>query len=636
MPIHILAPEVANQIAAGEVVERPASAVKELIENSLDARATDIRVEVREGGRRLIRVQDDGSGIPGDEAALAFQRHATSKIDTAADLDRITTLGFRGEALASIASVAHVSLLTRTREEQAGTYIRMVEGREVERSLRGTPVGTLVTVEHLFANVPARLKFLKQPATEAAHIQQVVTRYALAYPERRFSLVSDGRLVFQSTGSGQQGSGAPLHDVLVKVYGLDVARQMVEVGAATHAGATNEAAPETDKRMDEPEASVALPAVTGFTSLPALHRGNRGYITLFINRRWFQDTSIAYAVIQAYHTLLPTGRFPLAVLFIELDPADVDVNVHPTKAEVRFREPGRVFSAVQRAVRRTLVEQAPIPQAGFEPGAPAAFGGPGWAERRDALLNAGRGTPPDAPANFPLPLTPAEPEAEDAWFPQATQLQTASPVSFAGAGVPALSPDARPLMPILRVVGQLAAAYIIAEGPDGMYLIDQHAAHERVLYEQMLAEHVQHRLAVQPLLEPLVLDLSPEQAAVAAEELAALNDLGVSIEPFGGASYLVRSIPAILSRENPVAALTEIVDGLARQVDVVESAAEARLITLICKRAAIKAGAPLTLPEMQELVRRLEACRSPRTCPHGRPTMLHMTTADLARQFGRT
>jgi len=625
MPIHILPPEVANQIAAGEVVERPASAVKELIENSLDARATDIRVEVREGGRRLIRVQDDGSGIPGSEAALAFQRHATSKIESAADLEHITTLGFRGEALASIASVAHVSLLTRTREEQAGTYIRMVEGREVERSLRGTPVGTLVTVEHLFANVPARLKFLKQPATEAAHIQQVVTRYALAYPERRFSLVSEGRLVFQSTGSGQ------LHDVLVKVYGLDVARQMVAIGSATDEVASLT----TDKRMDEPQTSVTSPEVTGYTSLPALHRGNRGYITLFINRRWFQDTSIAYAVIQAYHTLLPTGRFPLAVLFIELDPADVDVNVHPTKAEVRFREPGRVFSAVQRAVRRTLVEHAPIPEVGFEPGAPAAFGqaafgSPGWAERRDALLNAGRGALPEAPANLPLPLMPAEPEAEDAWFPQAVAAQHSAPPQ------PPALPDARPLMPILRVVGQLAAAYIIAEGPDGMYLIDQHAAHERVLYEQMLAEHAQRRLAVQPLLEPLVLDLSPEQAAVAAEELAALNDLGVGIEPFGGASYLVRSIPAILSRENPAAALTEIVDGLARQVDVVESAAEARLITLICKRAAIKAGAPLTLAEMQELVRRLEACRSPRTCPHGRPTMLHMTTADLARQFGRT
>ncbi len=228
MPIRILAPELANQIAAGEVVERPASAVKELIENSLDAGATDIRIEIREGGRRLIRIQDDGCGIPAAEAPLAFQRHATSKIATADDLSHITTLGFRGEALASIAAVAQVSLLTRSRAEEAGTLIRMAEGREVSREPAGAPGGTVVTVEHLFANVPARLKFLKQPATEAGHIQQIVTRYALAYPERRFSLVSDGKLLFQSTGSGK------LYDVLVKVYGLEMARGMLEIGKSAN------------------------------------------------------------------------------------------------------------------------------------------------------------------------------------------------------------------------------------------------------------------------------------------------------------------------------------------------------------------------------------------------------------------
>ncbi len=319
MPIRVLAPEVANQIAAGEVVERPASAVKELIENSLDAGGRDIRVEIREGGRRLIRVQDDGSGIPADEVSVAFLRHATSKLTSTDDLGHITTLGFRGEALASIASVAHVSLLTHAAGADAGTFLRLTEGREVEHGLRGAPVGTTIAVEHLFANVPARLKFLKQPATEAAHIQQVVTRYALAYPDRRFSLVSDGKLVFQSTGSGK------LSDVLAKVYGLETAKQMFPVGG------------------DAPGASdrPAAARVTGFAGVPSLHRGNRGYITLFVNHRWFQDTSIAYSVIQAYHTLLPVGRYPVAVIFLEVDPADVDVNVHPTKAEVRFRDPER-------------------------------------------------------------------------------------------------------------------------------------------------------------------------------------------------------------------------------------------------------------------------------------------------------
>jgi DNA mismatch repair protein MutL len=606
MPIRVLAPEVANQIAAGEVVERPASAVKELIENSLDAGATEIRVEVREGGRRLIRVQDDGCGIPADEIGTAFLRHATSKINDAADLERITTLGFRGEALASIAAVAQVTLLSRATGEDAGALIRLAVGREVERKVAGAPPGTSITVEHLFANVPARLKFLKQAATEAAHIQQVVTRYALAYPERRFSLVSDGRLVFQSTGSGK------LFDALAKAYGLDTARQMIAVGQEGG-------------------------RVTGYTGVPALHRGSRSYITLFVNRRWFQDTSIAYAVIQSYHTLLPVGRFPVAVLFLEVDPGDVDVNVHPTKAEVRFRDPNATFGAVQKAVRRALVENAPIPEAGANattlPGAwphESAIVGDdplrAWTERREALLNAGRAT------QTPIPLPDGEASLTGLGPHTEPSLPEAPSPSFGGHEQ--TSPSR--LMPILRVVGQLAATYIVAEGPDGMYLIDQHAAHERVLYEQMLAERAQQQLAVQPLLEPAVLDLSPEVAALAADALPQLAELGVALEPFGGASYLLRGVPAILARQSqPERAVIEILDGLSRQEDVVDATAEARLITLICKRAAVKGNTPMSLPEMQELVRRLEGCRSPRTCPHGRPTMVYMSATDLAKQFLR-
>jgi len=616
MPIRVLAPEVANQIAAGEVVERPASAVKELIENSLDAGASNIRVEVREGGRRLIRVQDDGCGIPADEASVAFLRHATSKISSTDDLSCITTLGFRGEALASIASVAQVTLLTRTTGADAGILIRLIDGREVEHGLAGAPAGTTITVEHLFANVPARLKFLKQPATEAAHIQQVVTRYALAYPERRFSLLSDGKLLFQSTGTGK------LVDVLVRVYGLEMAKQMIEVGA--------DPGEEADARRD--------PGVWGYAGAPSLHRGNRGLITLFVNRRWFQDASIAYAVVQAYHTLLPTGRFPVAVIFLEIDPADVDVNVHPTKAEVRFREPNAIFSAVQRTVRRALVDYAPVPRADMNvTGTPGAWphesastarpGGEGWAERRDALLGAGHG------GQVPMPLRHDDRAgAGGDWMNAGSAPATATPII-----PPPPQPDRPPLMPILRVVGQLAATYIVAEGPDGMYLIDQHAAHERVLYEQMLAEHATNRLVVQPLLDPLVVDLSAEHAAVVAEELDTLAQLGLALEPFGGASYLLRSVPAILARDGgqPERAVIEILDGLAQRDDVVETTREARLVTLICKRAAIKGNTPMSVPEMQELVRRLEACRSPRTCPHGRPTMVYMSAADLARQFGR-
>jgi DNA mismatch repair protein MutL len=562
----------------------------------------------------LIRVQDNGCGIPTSETRLAFERHATSKIVSLDDLDRLTTLGFRGEALASIAAVAHVTLLTRAVGEEVGALVRIDEGREMAFEPRGAPPGAVVTVEHLFANLPARLKFLKQPATEAGHIQQIVTRYALAFPERRFNLVSDGRLIIQTSGSGK------LHDVLLKVYGLDMARQMLPISDQQSA-----VSDQPSVVSDQPSAVSHTPSairVSGYIGAPALHRSNRSYITLFVNRRWFQDTTVAYSVIQAYHTLLPAGRYPVALVLIEMDPAEVDVNVHPTKAEVRFRYDRAVFSAVQRAVRGTLVQHAPVPQVSLPPASPAApfaqwsLGMDGWALRRDALLTAGREH--EEPLESPQ-LASSQPP------PSGLQLPASS------VELPASSFQ----LPLLRVIGQVNASYVVAEGPDGMYLIDQHAAHERVLYEQMLAQHTEDRLPIQPLLEPLVLDLSPEQAAVVAEEIDVLNACGVTIEPFGGATYLVRSVPAILGKDEPRRALTEIVDGLMQNTDTAEASREASLITKICKLAAVKAGQPMSTPEMRELVRRLEACRSPRTCPHGRPTMIYLSAADLARQFGR-
>ncbi|MCX7671293.1 MAG: DNA mismatch repair endonuclease MutL, partial [Anaerolineae bacterium] len=449
-----------------------------------------------------------------------------------------------------------------------------------------------------------------------------------AYPERRFSLISDGRLVFQSSGNGN------LYDVLVKVYGLEMARDMLPIGDLM---AHDESA--------HHESAVAV-RVSGYVSVPSLHRANRSYITLFVNRRWFQDTSIAYGVIQAYHTLLPVGRYPIAIIFLEIDPADVDVNVHPTKAEVRFRDTAAVFGAVQRAVRRTVISQAPVPQMNLgnatapadrptawsaPHAAPSVLAGPTWSERRDALLAAGTDQHRLFTAPEPTPSDVVPAEGKEATRPAVEGGWPATAAPF----VPQAAPS-ETLLPLLRVIGQVGAAYIVCEGPDGLYLIDQHAAHERVLYEQFMAERAAHKLAIQPLLEPLLLDLSPEQAAVAAEALADLNELGIAIEPFGGGSYLVRSLPAILGRDEPRAALSEIMDGLARADDVIGATREAALITMICKRAAVKAGQVLSLAEMQELVRRLEACRSPRTCPHGRPTMIHVSATELARQFERT
>ena len=595
MPIHILPPEVANKIAAGEVVERPASVVKELIENAIDAGATEIRVEAREGGRRLIRVQDNGCGIPAAEVELAFARHATSKLHTAEDLTRITTLGFRGEALTSIAAVSRLTMLTRTAEEPSGTLLRLEGGKIVAREHRGMPPGTTVTVEHLFFNVPARLKFLRTAATEAGHIHRIVTRYALAYPERRFSLVSDGRLIFQSTGSGK------LYDVLIKVYGLEVAKQMLELEAGSwklEAGSSKLA---TGDR--HPASSFEL-RVSGYVGVPALHRSNRQHLTFYVNRRWIRDRNLAYAVIQAYHTLLPSGRFPVALLFLELDPTAVDVNVHPTKAEVRFRDARGVFRAVQRAVRHVLVDQAPVPTIAARL---SAWPSPEWG-RRQALVEAGERSATQLAMELHRP--PAEP-----------------------ALLPGREPPSR--LPMLRVVGQLGATYIVAEGPEGMYLIDQHAAHERILYERLMAEMAGATVSSQGLLEPLTLELAPPQAAIVEEHLEMLRSVGFEIEPFGGETYLVRAVPAVLSRGDPRQALLEIIEGLEEGEDRLAQEREERLVRLICKQAAIKAGQTLSQQEMQELVRQLEQTSLPRTCPHGRPTMIHLSAEQLAREFGR-
>ncbi|MCX8068197.1 MAG: DNA mismatch repair endonuclease MutL [Anaerolineae bacterium] len=569
--IRILPPEIVAQIAAGEVVSRPASVVKELVENSIDAGAREIRIEVADGGRRLMRVADDGCGIPAAEVELAFQRHATSKLASAEDLLRITTLGFRGEALASIAAVSRVTCATRAAWEETGTLLRLEGGEVVSRRPIGRPPGTTITVEDIFYNVPARRKFLRSSATERRHIDAWVTRYAMAYPGLRFTLAHDGREVFRSPGTGQ------VRDVLVAVYGVEVGSALVEV------------LPDGDEVI----------RVTGFVSPPYLHRADRGEITLFVNGRWVQDARLTYAILQAYHTLLPTGRYPLAVVMVALPPEDVDVNVHPAKAEVRFRDGEAVFRAVQRAVRRALVEEAPVP----------------------------------APARRVFPFRPA-PEAPPV---------TVRPIPSVGPVEPA-RPFQAPLelpegrgekLPPLRAIGQVGATYIVAEGPDGLYLVDQHAAHERVLYEQMMARRSEG-VPSQPLLEPAAVDLPPDMAARVEEALPLLGRLGLEVELFGGNTFLVRALPAALAHASPRDVLTEVALGLTEaRGSRVEEEVERAIVRRICKQGAIRAGQVLSREEMEGLLRALEKCENPRTCPHGRPTMIHISLAQLLREFGR-
>jgi DNA mismatch repair protein MutL len=582
MKIKILPDEVASQIAAGEVIERPASVVKECIENALDAEADEIEITVEGAGTKLIEVADNGMGIASDELDLTVVRHATSKLASADDLFKIETLGFRGEALASIGSVSHLRITSRSRDEQVGSSIKVSGGEVTGKEKVGTPRGTIVRVENLFFNVPARLKFLKTDRTESRHIKDTVVQYALAYPEVRFSLVSGGRKAFATTGSGDP------REVLLAVYGLEVGKQMIEVFAG--------------------ESGVEI---GGFISPPDLTRSNRGEIRFFVNRRPVQDIALTKALTQGYHRLLMKGRYPLAVLFLELDPDRVDVNVHPTKAEVRFRDKGEIFRAVEGAVRRALLANTPVPEVGGFQGSRL------WAGDQD---------------RFPSRPQPGRAAAR-AWPAPAAESGEHGP---GREGDPQREQPLREFQaPILRLIGQVAATYLIAEGPDGLYLVDQHAAHERVLFEKFL-EQREESPATQSLLEAVTIEFPPASADLLEEHLELLRELGFEIEGFGQNTFVVRGLPALVSGTEPGAAVRAVVEDLEVDETPLEKDLEEKIIARVCKKAAVKAGQVLDPEEQQALLRDLEACRSPRTCPHGRPTMIHLSVDLLERKFGRT
>jgi DNA mismatch repair protein MutL len=575
MTIRVLPPDVAGKIAAGEVVERPASVVKELVENALDAGATDIHVEIRRGGKQLIRVRDNGQGIPAAEVEMAFAHHATSKLTSADDLFDVQTLGFRGEALPSIAAVAQVTLITCAAGEEAGSHIQVVGGQIVSRRPQGRPRGTTVVVENLFFNTPARRKFLRSTATEAAWIANLVSSYALAYPERRFTLINDGRRALQSPGTGD------LHDALIAVYGMDVRRQMLPL-------------PDDDESI----------RVTGYVGVPSLHRANRKYITCFVNGRWVRDAMLNAAVTQAYRGVVPTGRFPVAVVHVRLPTGDLDVNVHPAKTEVKFRDSNAVFRAVERKVRRVLVDEAPVAAA-------------------QRLTRRAEGSEP-------IPGFGGRSTAQGAL---ALEVQRTAGMARPGDEVPLVDEHVPRRLPVLRVLGQVHQTYIIAEGPDGLYLIDQHTAHERVLLERLRGQRARMAVPSQSLLEPVAVEFSPEQQAIVEEQRETLAALGFALEPFGGNTWLVRAIPEVLRRSDCAAALAEILDNAWR--DRSELSWEERVLMYAACRGAVKAGDPLSMQEMRSLIRQLEETDMSRTCAHGRPTVIRLSQAQLEREFGR-
>ena len=591
MPIRLLSSEVASQIAAGEVIERPASVVKELLENSLDAGARTITITIEEAGRKLIEIADDGSGIPSDELELAVARHATSKLVRSDDLFSISTLGFRGEALASIGSVSRMTVTSRTKKEQEGARLKVEGGRSGKLTKIGATVGTTVRVEDLFYNVPARLKFLKTDVTERRVIDSLVTRYALAYPDRRFKL-SDGRnVILHTTGDGDRRA------ILAALYGVDVAKQMLEV-------------------MSDEEGY----RLTGFISPTSLTRSNRKEITFFINGRWVQETALNTALFQAYHTLLMVGRYPLTALFLEIRPEDVDVNVHPAKAEVRFKNQDKVFSFVQRSTRKALLAYSPVPNV-----APSLWGttrtvpssetrssvGIDWAIGHDEspgnqlLVN---GNSDISAPDTQLPITHRQPLAE---LPSTTRI------------------------PLLRLIGQIGATYLVAEGPDGLYLVDQHAAHERVLFEKLMAQHDLKKIPSQSLLTPTVVTVPPQAAQLLLTQLSTLQHFGFDVEEFGPSTFQVRAMPVLFTGSDPSAALRALVEDFEEDEAPLQDEVEAKLAARVCKRMAVKAGQALSAEEQRALLTDLESCDSPRTCPHGRPTMIHLSVDTLERQFGR-
>jgi DNA mismatch repair protein MutL len=555
MPIKILEPDVVSKIAAGEVIERPASVVKELVENSLDAGATQISIETQAGGVELIKVSDNGTGIPASELELAFHRYATSKIDDLSDLEKISSLGFRGEALPSIAAVTEVEILTQTSSTPIGSYLHLRKGEAVHRESRARPQGTTITIRRLFRYFPARLKFLKSVNTENSHIAHLVSQYALAFPEVKFSLVLDKRPSLRTTGNSN------LRDVVSEIYGLELAQRMIKV----------------EQKND-------LTKISGLTSPPSLARSNHNYLSFFVNRRWVRSPLLTRATEEAYRGLLMDGQHPIAVINISLLAQELDVNIHPAKAQIKFCHEQVVFSSVQKTIKEALAS-----------------------------------TPIASSKSVPFSVSSGQ------W--QSPRMIMDNEPPFVVAQLPTME------LPVLRVLGQLVNTYIIAEGPDGLYLIDQHAAHERILYDRISAQWAQKEVEVQGLLQPITIELSPREEETLRASKEFLAEFGFTIEPFGNRNYLIRAIPALMARANIIEIISALLDNLASKES--PNPWEEKIAQSLACHGAIRAGQQLSNEEMRELIKQLEQTKQPRACPHGRPTMIHLSSHQLEKEFGR-
>ncbi len=662
--IRILSDNVANKIAAGEVVERPASVVKELLENSLDAGATEIRIDVENAGRRLIRIQDDGFGMLRDDAMLAFERHATSKLSDVKDLLSIATLGFRGEALPSIASVSRLLLETRSQEERTGAAVEIAGGKLLRCDEIARPPGTTINVRDLFFNVPARKKFLRSDQTELAHIGSLVTHYSLGHANKRFELYHEGRELLSVTPV------STLRDRAFQVFGSEIMQDLADVGPRTYEVRLPPPYVPPGSRAalaEPPPPEVAEFVLEGLVSAPHVQKLNRNSVFLFVNGRLIRDKVLMHAISAAYHNLMPPGCYPFALLFLNCDASEVDVNVHPSKTEVRFRHGTAVHDFVRDAIREMLMESRPVSSMPL-PASPLVSMEGAYAEAspRESVQRAA-----DLPfSEFSARMESVTAEEEPAEMvvesmdgslslpevqvsPAPRPALTRDPVSTANVSgiirripdthgaLEGVSPeweriDSLAALPDLRSLGQLHESFIIAAGRDGLWIIDQHVAHERILFEQVLRQRAAGTVEVQQLLMPLVMQLTPGQNFEYARIADELNAYGFESEPFGQRTVAIKAAPAGIGPADIEKIVTEILE-IAETEFRSASLDEIRrnvCATIAC-RAAIKINMKLEPKKIEWLLRALAACEYPMTCPHGRPIALRYSTKDILKSFHR-
>ncbi|HTU49283.1 MAG TPA: DNA mismatch repair endonuclease MutL [Acidobacteriaceae bacterium] len=676
--IRVLSDQVANQIAAGEVVERPASVVKELLENSLDAGAQRIRIDVEAGGRKLIRIFDDGRGMVRDDALLAFERHATSKIHSSDDLLELTTLGFRGEALPSIASVARVHLTTRSAEEAVGTEIEISGGKILRVADCGIPAGTTLEVRDLFFNTPARKKFLKAEQTELSHIAALATHYALANPTKHFELHSATHALLEAPAVQQ------VSERIFQIFGRDVLDQLLPVAAETNFERAGIPEPPPWKRPADWQPQPPGPLrIHGFVSRPQLQKLNRNSMYVFVNQRLIRDRAILHALTEAYRNVIPPTSFPVVLLFLEMPPQEVDVNVHPAKTEVRFRQQAFVHDFVRDAVRNSIIKTRPaasfltalsdhavmtpalVPDLSPLPGAPepadGSTGGHGSAETQVSearpfdKLRAGSGAPgsidyrtvspaavafqdsdpppvADEAERFELQPPPISPSAQSLPFLPGSP---AIPAPQAGTDEDITPPTLNGLAR-LRPLGQLEESFILAVNEEGLWIIDQHVAHERVLFEKIVRDRDVEQVQRQRLLMPVLIALKPDQMPLFATIAAELERNGFEAEPFGPRTLAVKATPVGLVGRELERTLVEVLEQTEREQQAQNlDTLRLRIAASIACHAAIKIHTPLEMGKMEWLLEELAKTEHPTSCPHGRPIVLRYSLKEIQRAFQR-